>query len=102
MMERKQSDIPLVLMILWYALLLAGTGMLMFFGMAFGSEAYRDRGIPLIEWVIIAGPFLVCLAMLAATVWLWNAGKYKATYALCGASAISVSAVYVLAGGLVV
>ena len=40
MTETKQSVWPLVLMLIWYAILLAGAGAVFFFGLAFGSELH--------------------------------------------------------------
>lgn len=85
MTEPKQAVWPFVLMLIFYGLMLVGSSVLLFFGLAFGSEAYRDRGIPFEELAMMSGPFVVSLALLVATVFLWNAGKYLVTYIMFGA-----------------
>ncbi len=85
MTEQKQAIWPFVLMLIFYALMLVGSSVILFFGLAFGSEAYRDRGIPFEELAMMSGPFVVSLVLLVATVFLWNARKYLATYIIFGA-----------------
>ncbi len=102
MTETKHSNLPLVTMLIWYALMIMGSGMLLLIGMAFGSEAYRDRSIPLLEWLIIGGPFLVAVAMLAATLWLWSRARYSAAYIVCAASVALPVIALIWFGGLAI
>lgn len=102
MTESKPSNLPFLLMLLWYALLIIGAGMLLLIGMAFGSEAYRDRGIPLFEWLIIGSPFLVAVALLAITIWLWKTARYNAAYLLCGLSVVLPVVAFAWYGGLAI
>lgn len=82
MTEAKSSNLPLIGMILVYMLCALGAFGHFFMGLLFGSEVYRDRGIPLAEWVLIAGPLMVIGAMLAATIMLWNKGHRRIAYGL--------------------
>jgi uncharacterized protein with PQ loop repeat len=88
MTQGRPSQAPLVLMCMWYLLLAAGSFVWFFVGILFGSEAYRDRGIPLIEWGMIAGPLLMSVALLIATIVLWNRGRRRETYWLCAGSSL--------------
>ncbi|MCK0128821.1 hypothetical protein [Erythrobacter sp. F6033] len=91
----------LALIIIWYGVLLLGSGGLALLGLAFGSEAYRNKPIPFIELAIIVGPFLVSAALLAATLYCWNTGRQRAAYQLCGVSVLVIVAVFAfLTGGL--
>ena len=47
-----------------------------------GLETYRERGISLVEFAVLAGPLLVTVAMLSATIMSWNKGRRKVSYAL--------------------
>lgn len=78
--------------------MLLGSGAMLLLGLAFGSEAYRGKGIPLHELAVIGGPFIVAAALLVSTVLLWNTGKYRATYALFAMSLILLFAVTFLFG----
>ncbi|MEO9463422.1 MAG: hypothetical protein ABJ242_11895 [Marinomonas sp.] len=102
MSEQKQAIWPLVLMLIFYGLMLVGSAVLLFFGLAFGSEAYRERGIPLEELLMMSGPFIVSLALLVATVFLWNAGKYLATYIMFGATFLMFFLGFFLSFGMIV
>ena len=86
MTETKQSVWPLVLMLIWYAILLAGAGAVFFFGLAFGSEAYRSAGIPVWELLLIASPLVLVIILILATALFWNSGKRTVAYSLCGVS----------------
>ncbi|MEL6528588.1 MAG: hypothetical protein AAFQ27_01415 [Pseudomonadota bacterium] len=100
MTAKKPSDLPLVLMIVWYALLAAGAGILLLIGLAFGTEAYRNNPIPMKELVIIAGPLVFVIALLVGTILLWNSGKPKLAYGLCALSVVCLVAVPVFGGAL--
>ena len=100
MTGEKQSNLPLVLMIIWYALTLIGTGLLLLFGLAFGSEAYRNNPMPLLEWIIIAGPFLLNVALLVLTIWLWTIGKRRGALMVCGLSLLGFVRFLILAGAI--
>ncbi len=102
MTETKPSNLPLAMMLIWYVLMIMGCGMLLLIGMAFGSEAYRDRAIPLLEWLVIAGPFVVAIALLVATLWLWNRARYSAAYAVCAVSIALPIIALIWFGGLAI
>lgn len=86
MTEPKQPIWPLVLMLLWYALLLVGIGFAGLIVLSFGSEAYRSSGIPAHELLPVAIPFVLVIIATLSTVLLWNSGKRNLAYALCAAS----------------
>ncbi len=93
MTDRGGSNLALAAMLVWYGALLLGSGAIMLIGMAFGSEVYRDKGIPLEELLMIYGPFLATAVSMGATIYFWNKGRRGAAV---GAWAVSV--VMLLAG----
>ena len=90
MSDKKQPIWPLIVMLLFYGLLTIGAGGIFLLGLAFGSEAYRSAGIPLTELLLVAGPLLITILLILATVLLWNAKKYTATYILFGVSLLII------------
>ena len=86
MSEEKKPVWPLLVMLIWYAVLLAGSAMLLVIGLSFGSEAYRGAGIPFGELLPMIMPIALVVIFILSTVLLWNAGKYKIAYGLCGIS----------------
>ncbi|WP_298465183.1 hypothetical protein [uncultured Erythrobacter sp.] len=100
MEQEKRSSWPLVLMLLWYGLLLAGSALVLLMGLMFGSEVYRGRPMPFVEWAIILGPFVVSLALLLGTIFLWNTGRRTIAYALCGLTLIAAPILLLGAGAL--
>ncbi|QUL39227.1 hypothetical protein [Erythrobacter sp. JK5] len=101
MTDSKPSNWPIVVMIAWYVVLLAGSAGIFLIGLMFGSEAYRGRPMPIIEWLLIGGPLVLNAALLATTIWLWNTGRRTASIALTGASLIVVVGLVALGGLLV-
>jgi len=99
MSARTKPTWVLLLMILWYALLLMGTGALALLGAAFGSEAYRNNPIPIAELALIYGPFLAVLTLLLGTIVLWTKGKVREAIALWGAS-VFLGIAAILFGGI--
>lgn len=100
MSEARQSNLPLIFLIIWYLLAMVGTGGMLMIGLMFGSEVYRGRPMPLVDWVVIAGPFLVNVVLLILTIWLWNSGRRQATYAVFGLSILGFLGFLVLGGAL--
>jgi len=96
MTDARPSVVPLILMVLVYMLFVLGAAGYFFTGLMFGSEIYRDRGIPLAEWAMIAGPLVFTIAMLSATIMFWNKGRQRVSYALFAAMLIAVLAVLTL------
>jgi len=90
----------LALMIVWYVCLLFLSGVWLLFGMAFGSEAYRGKPMPVLEWLIIGGPFVISTAFLVGTILLWKSGKTKIANILWASSGILVLAAMVFGGML--
>lgn len=90
MSDKKQAIWPLIVMLLFYGLLMIASGVIFMVGLAFGSEAYRSAGIPLQELLLVAGPLLITILLILATVLLWNAKKYTATYILFGVSLLLI------------
>lgn len=86
MSEAKKPVWPLVLMLLWYALLLVGIGFAGLIVLSFGSEAYRSAGIPAHELLPVAIPFVLVVIWTLATVLFWMSDKRNLAYALCAAS----------------
>ncbi len=84
--EQKKPVWLLAIMVCWYALCLLGTGLIALIGMAFGSEVHRGDPIPLLDMLVVLGPFLITLAFLVATVVLWTKDKVRETTLLWGAS----------------
>ncbi len=84
--EQKKPGWMLAVMVCWYALCLLGTGFIALIGMAFGSEVHRGDPIPLLDTLMVIGPFLINIALLVATVVLWNKDKVREATLLWGAS----------------
>ncbi|MEP2737229.1 MAG: hypothetical protein ABJP34_13140 [Erythrobacter sp.] len=102
MSETKQPIWPLIAMLVFYGLLLIGSGALLLLGLAFGSEAYRSAGIPLQELLLVSGPLIATLLLIIVTVLLWNAKKYTATYIIFGVSLLMVFGMVPLLFGVAV
>ncbi|MEM8725249.1 MAG: hypothetical protein AAGE86_06990 [Pseudomonadota bacterium] len=100
MTEQKPSNLPLILMIVWYVFALLGTGLLLLVGVMFGSEVYRNEPMPLVEWVTIAGPFVLNVVFLIATILLWINGKRQAAFAIVGLSCVGFLGFLVLGGAI--
>lgn len=86
MSEAKKPVWPLILMLLWYALFLAGSGFALILGLSFGSEAYRGAGMPAAEVLPFAIPFVLVIIATLSTVLLWHSDKRNLAYALCATS----------------
>ncbi len=78
----KTSNRPLIAMIAVYMLFVLATLRWFQKALMFGSATYRERGISVVEIAVVAGPLLVTVAMLAATIMWWKKGKRKVSYAL--------------------
>lgn len=102
MTGKPPSAAPLVLMTMWYVLLGAGSLLWFFIGLMFGSEVFRDRGIPLMEWAMIVGPLLTTAALLISTIVLWKQGRRGITYALFAASLVLGAAGLSYVGGIAI
>lgn len=100
--SKRPSVLPLVLMIIWYALLLVGTGGFFLIGLMFGSEAYRGQPMPLIDWIRISGPILVNLALLGLTIMFWNKDLRPISFTITGLSVVAVLGAVLFGGGVVV
>lgn len=90
MTHPKPSNLPLILMTMWYVLLSLCALILAFFGLIWGSEVYRGGGIPIGELAITYGPLLVTVTLLIATIMLWNKGRRTVTYGLFAGSLLIV------------
>ncbi|MBV7259537.1 hypothetical protein [Erythrobacter crassostreae] len=98
--NNSDSNWPLVPIVIWYCLLLLGSGSLFLLGLAFGSEAYRNSPIPLVELAFIAGPLVVSGGFFAATLYFWNTAKRQFAYGITAASVVVVLGSFAVAGGL--
>ncbi len=88
MNEPKKPVWPLVLMLIWYGVLLAGVGFAALIILSFGSEAYRGDAIPMAEFLPVLIPLVLLVIWILATVLLWNADKRNFSYALCAISVL--------------
>ena len=100
MTDTKLSVLLLVLILGWYILLALGGAAWMLFGLAWGSEVYRGRGMPLIEWVILFAPLLVSIALLIASIISWRRGKRLVVSALFIVSLVIAAIMASLSGAL--
>nr|WP_298926615.1 hypothetical protein [uncultured Erythrobacter sp.] len=91
----------LVLMLIWYSILLIGSGGMALLGIALGSETYRGDPIPIAELVIFVGPLFVTAALLAGTIYCWNTGRQHVTYVLCGVSVVGILTVLGILYGVI-
>ncbi|TRD10550.1 hypothetical protein FGU71_00820 [Erythrobacter insulae] len=92
---------PLILLLVWYGILLIGTGGMFLLALAFGSEAYRGRPIPLGEMAIICATVLITVAFIALTVYLWNTGQEQFVFMLFGLSVIGAAIILLAAGAVI-
>lgn len=99
MSEKNKPVWLLGVIMIWYALLFVGAGLIALMGMAFGSEVYRNDPIPMTEMAIIYGPVVVVALLATGTIALWTKDQINAAIGLWIAS-IAILVVAVLGGGL--
>lgn len=100
MTDKRPSVLPLALISAWYMLLALGALAWLVFGLAWSSEVYRGRGMPLIEWATLLAPLLITAALLITTIRSWNRGKRHIAYALFIASLVIAAIMASLSGAL--
>ena len=84
-MTSRKSSLPLILMMIWFAVLGVVSGGIALIGLAFSNEP-GGRGNPsIIDYAIIFGPLLTTALLAGLCVFFWKKGNTSAAYLACAA-----------------